>query len=445
MTKHESTVDRRDFLKSASATGLGVVMTSRMPSALLGASASEKVVVAVIGLNGRGQVHAQNFARGKNTEVAYVCDVDSKVLAKALEQTRGAQTTAPKAIDDFRRALDDKSVDAISIATPDHWHAPMAILAMKAGKHVYLEKPCGHNPREGELLVDAQKKYGRVVQMGTQQRSSQRTIEALQAIKDGAIGHAYLVRAWYANTRTGIGKGKAAPVPSNLNYEMWQGPAPRTAYHDNVVHYNWHWFKRWGTGEICNNGTHEIDIARLALGVDYPTRVTSTGSRHHYDDDWEFPDTQEATFDFDGGKTIIWQGQSCNGLQTFGRSRGTAILGTTGSIVLDRDGYVMYDLKNKVVKQNIEPKGGDGLELTGDDAATAVHMQNFVDAIRGQGTLRAPISDAAKSVLLCHLGNIAQYTNRALKTDPKDGHIIGDAEATRYWSREYAPTWAPSL
>jgi predicted dehydrogenase len=321
----------------------------------------------------------------------------------------------------------------------------MALLAMKAGKHVYLEKPCGHNPREGELLVEAQKKYDRVVQMGTQQRSSPRTIEALQAIKDGAIGHAYLVRAWYANTRTGIGHGKTAPVPSNLNYELWQGPAPRTPYRDNVVHYNWHWFKRWGTGEICNNGTHEIDIARLALGVDYPTRVTSTGGRYHYEDDWEFPDTQEATFDFESGKTIIWQGQSCNGLQTFGRSRGTAILGTTGSIVLDRDGYVHYDLKNKVVKQNIEAKAGDGLELTGDDAATAVHMENFIAAIRNGGTLRAPISDAAKSVLLCHLGNIAQYTGRALKTDPKNGHIVGDADALRYWSREYAPSGTPAV
>ena len=440
-----SSVDRRDFLKSASATGLGVMMTSRMPASLLGMSPSDKVVVAVVGVNGRGQVHAQNFARGKNTEVAYVCDVDSTVLSKVLKQTQDAQSKTPKAIDDFRRALDDKAVDAISIATPDHWHAPMALLAMKAGKHVYLEKPCGHNPREGELLVEAQKKYVRVVQMGTQQRSSSRTIEALQAIKDGAIGRAYLVRAWYANTRTGIGKGKPAPVPANLNYELWQGPATRTAYRDNVVHYNWHWFKRWGTGEICNNGTHEIDIARLALGVDYPTRVTSTGGRYHFDDDWEFPDTQEATFDFDGGKTIIWQGQSCNGLQTFGRSRGTAILGTTGSIVLDRDGYVQYDLKNKVVKQNIESKAGDGLELTGDDAATAVHMDNFVDAIRSGGTLRAPISDAAKSVLLCHLGNIAQYTGRALKTDPKTGHIVGDAEATRYWSREYAPGWMPTV
>jgi len=446
MTPIESSVDRRDFLKTASATGLGLMMTNRLPSpaVLTSASANEKVVVAVFGLNGRGMVHAQNFSTLENSEVAYLCDVDSNVLAKAARGMPG-QAKAPETIGDFRRALDDKRVDAVAIATPDHWHAPMAILAMQAGKHVYVEKPCGHNPREGELLVAAQRKYDRVVQMGTQQRSSARTIEAVQAIRDGVIGRPYLARAWYANTRTGIGHGKPAPVPSNLDYELWQGPAPRTPYRDNVIHYNWHWFTRWGTGEICNNGTHEIDVARLALDVEHPTGVMSTGGRYHYQDDWEFPDTQEATFEFAGGQRIIWQGQSCNGVRLFDRSRGTEILGTTGSLVLDRDGYVLYDLKGKVVKQNIEPKAGNGLDLSGDDAATSIHMRNFLDAIRTGAALRAPIVEGAKSVLLCHLGNIAQYTGRKLTTDPKTGHIVGDDRAMRYWSREYAPTWAPAV
>jgi predicted dehydrogenase len=253
------------------------------------------------------------------------------------------------------------------------------------------------------------------------------------------------VRAWYANTRTGIGHGKPAPVPPNLDYDLWQGPADRTPYRDNVIHYNWHWFRRWGTGEICNNGTHEIDIARLALGVDYPTTVTSTGGRYHYQDDWEFPDTQEVTFEFDGGRTIIWQGTSCNGLKIFDRGRGTATYGTNGSIVLDRDGYIQYDLKQKVVKQDIEPKKGDSLELTGDDAATSIHMDNLLAGIRTGQALRAPISDGAKSVLLCHLGNIAQYTGRKLKTDPTNGHVVSDSDAMKYWSRSYAPGWAPTV
>ena len=440
-------VDRRDFLKRAGVAGLGIAMTNRISLGAPRASRSpnEKVLVAVIGLNGRGQVHAQNFARLQNSEVAYLCDVDSTVLGKTSSGMMSGQARTPRAVEDFRRALDDKDVDAVSIAAPDHWHAPMAILALKAGKHVYVEKPCGHNPREGELLVAAQKRYGKHVQQGSQQRSSPRTIEALHMLKEGAIGSPYQVRAWYANTRTGIGRGKAAPVPANLNYELWQGPAERTAYRDNVIHYNWHWFRRWGTGEICNNGTHEIDISRLALGVDFPTHVTSTGGRYHFQDDWEFPDTQEATFEFAGGKSIIWQGQSCNGLKLFDRARGTAILGTAGSIVLDRDGYVQYDLKQKVVQENIEPKRGNGVDLVGDDAATSSHMQNFLGAIRTGEVLRAPIADAAKSVLLCHLGNISQYTGRKLHINPADGHVIGDAEATGYWSRRYAPGWAPSV
>ena len=443
----EPAVDRRDFLKRAGVAGLGIAMTNRISLGAPRASRSpnEKVLVAVIGLNGRGQVHAQNFARLPNSEVAYLCDVDSTVLGKTSSGMMSGQARTPRAVEDFRRALDDKDVDAVSIAAPDHWHAPMAILALKAGKHVYVEKPCGHNPREGELLVAAQKRYGKHVQQGSQQRSSPRTIEALHMLKEGAIGSPYQVRAWYANTRTGIGRGKAAPVPANLNYELWQGPAERTAYRDNVIHYNWHWFRRWGTGEICNNGTHEIDISRLALGVDFPTHVTSTGGRYHFQDDWEFPDTQEATFEFAGGKSIIWQGQSCNGLKLFDRARGTAILGTAGSIVLDRDGYVQYDLKQKVVQENIEPKRGNGVDLVGDDAATSSHMQNFLGAIRTGEVLRAPIADAAKSVLLCHLGNISQYTGRKLHINPADGHVIGDAEATGYWSRRYAPGWAPSV
>ena len=431
---------RRDFVKSAAAAVVGG------PLIITRGSPNEKLVVAVVGLNGRGVVHAENFGRRmKNAEVAYLCDVDTQALAKG-QKVFNPEDRQPKAIGDFRRALDDKNVDVISIATPDHWHAPMAILAVKAGKHVYCEKPTGHNPREGELLVAAQQKYKRLVQLGTQQRSSPRTIEALQVIKDGTIGTPYLTRAWYSNTRVGIGKGKPVPVPSNLDYELWQGPAPRTPYHDNYIHYNWHWFRRWGTGEINNNGTHEIDVARLTLGVDFPTRVSSSGGRFHYADDWEFPDTQDATFEFAGGKRIIWHGDSCNGQTFFNRGRGTVTYGTKGSLVLDRDGYVLYDLKGKVVKENIEPKKGSGTaDLVGDDAATLWHMENFADGIRTGAALRAPISDGAKSNLLCHLGNIAWYAGRTLKTDPKNGHILEDADAMKYWSRSYAPGWAPTV
>ena len=422
---------RRRFVQTVSGAGLGIIFGPRSPT--------EKVTVCVMGLNSRGTVLANAFAKAPDVEVAAVCDVDSTVLAKATA------TLGVKGITDFRRALDDKSIDALVIAAPDHWHAPAAILAMSAGKHVYLEKPCGHNPREGELLVEAQRKHRRVVQMGTQQRSAPRSIEVIGAIREGLIGKAYQGRAWYANTRGTIGRGNPAPVPANLDYELWQGPAPHTPYHDNVIHYNWHWFRRWGTGEICNNGTHEIDVCRWALGVDHCVRVTSSGGRYHFDDDWEFTDTQEAVFEFAGGKSIVWQGQSCNGLNTYGRSRGTAILGTNGSVVMDRDGYVVYDLKNQVVKQSLATQAGDGLNINADDDMTRLHIDNFVDAIRTGAPLRQPIDEGAKSVLLCHLGNIAQWTGRALRVDPKTGHIQGDDAAMAHWSREYAPGWAPTV
>ena len=439
-------LDRRDFIKKATAVGVSALAASRSASPLFAmeGSPAEKMVVAVMGLNGRGMVHAHGFARGANTTVGYLIDVDSTVLAKAAAETTPLQTTPAKLVSDFRRALEDKNVDALVIAAPDHWHTAATILALDAGKHVYVEKPSGHDPREDELIVAAARKHSRLkVQLGTQARSGPHFIEALHIVRDGLIGTPYLARGWYANTRASIGHGKIVPVPPNLDYELWQGPAPRTPYRDNVIHYNWHWFTNWGTGEICNNGTHEIDVARWLLGVDYPTSVISTGGRFHFADDWQFPDTQEATFVFDGGKSIVWQGQSCNGLELYQRSRGTTVLGTNGSVVVDRDGYVHYDLKNNVVKEVKAAPKGDALNTIGDDWLTALHIENFTNAVRTGTPLSAPIEDGAKTGTLCHLGTISQQVGRKLTTDPKNGHILNDAEASRLWSREYEPRWKP--
>jgi predicted dehydrogenase len=441
-----TSVDRRSFLKTATATGVGLMATSSAASSLpsFPGSPNDALVVGVMGLNGRGIVLARALARIPNVTVGYLCDVDAEVLAKSAASLGEIQTAAAKHVADVRRVLDDRTVDAIAIAAPDHWHAPATILALDAGKHVYVEKPCSHNPREGELIVAALTNHPRVVQIGTQQRSSARSIAIVQAIKEGLIGTPYQVRAWYANTRVGIGRGKSLPTPAHLDYELWQGPAPRTPYRDNIIHYNWHWFTHWGTGEINNNGTHEIDIARWVLGVDYPTRVMSCGGRHHFRDDWEFPDTQEATFEFAGGTSIIWQGQSCNGLRTFGRARGVAILGTNGSVVLDRDGYTVYRLDNSVVREDIAAQRTDGTNTTSDDDATQIHLANFIDAIRTGTRLHAPIEEGVKTNLLCHLGNIAQRTGRALRTDPKSGRIVGDAQAMTHWQRAYEPGWTPA-
>jgi predicted dehydrogenase len=442
--KHtDNPLDRRDFLKTASAAGIGALAAAKAgPLLAFQGSPNEKMVVGVMGLNGRGMVFARSFARGPNTTVGYVCDVDSTVLARAVATTAQNQAHPATGVADIRRVLDDKNVDAIVIAAPDHWHAPATLMALAAGKHVYLEKPSGHNAREDELLMDASRKYPQHVQLGTQRRSSPRFAEIIQAVREGVIGTPYLARAWYANTRGTIGKGKPAPVPAHLDWELWQGPAPRTEYRDNVVHYNWHWFTRWGTGEVCNNGTHEIDVARWVLGVDYPTTVYSTGGRYHFADDYEFPDTQEVTYEFEGGKSIIWQGQSCNGLQLYGRGRGTAILGTAGSLVIDQDGYVVYDLKSTVVRESMGVRG-DALNTVGDDALTQLHTDNFTNAVRTGTKLSAPIADGAKTGLLTHLGTIAHQVQRKLTTDPRNGRIIGDDGATKLWSREYDPRWKP--
>ena len=438
--------DRRDFLKSTGAAGLGLLAASTRGAPLLAHSPgpAATVVAGVIGLNGRGVVLARNLARLPGVELAYLCDVDSTVLATSQEGVARLTPRAPRGVADFRRILDDKAVDAVFLATPDHWHAPMSVMANAAGKHVYLEKPSGHNPREDELVAAAALKYGRLVQLGTQRRSGPRFHELLDQIRQGVIGTPYLARTWYANTRRGIGKGKPAAVPATLDYELWQGPAPREPYRDNLIHYNWHWFTTWGTGEICNNGTHELDVARWLMGLDYPVAVSSTGGRFHYQDDWQFPDTQDAGFEFADGRMITWHGQSCNGLKLYDRSRGTVLLGPGGSIVVDQDGWVVYDLQNKVLKQSAAA-GGDALNTQGDDGLTRLHMANFLAAIADGTPLNAPIADGAKTGMLCHLGTIAQQTGQRLRTDPATGRILGNDQAMKRWAREYAPGWAPSF
>ncbi len=436
---------RRQFIQRAAVAGIGVGALGRIPAVYGQNAPSETVRVAVMGVNSRGEVLAQTFARAPGCEVAYVCDVDNRAVEKTVATVSNAQRAQPRGISDFRRALDDDEVDALVIAAPDHWHAPATLLALQAGKHVYVEKPCGHNPREGELLAEAQAHYGLVVQMGNQQRSAPRSIEIIGEIHRGLIGRPYFARAWYANTRGSIGHGIVAGVPDWLDYDLWQGPAPRTPYRDNVIHYNWHWFWRWGTGEINNNGAHEIDVCRWALDVDYPTRVTSSGGRFHFDDDWEMYDTQVASYEFEGGKSMTWEGRSCNGRPIEGRGRGASIHGEEGTVIIDRSGYVVYDLRNNEVKRSIRGETIAALDTRGGGDMTGMHIDNFLNGVRGTEQLNAPIDEGQKSVLLCHLGNIAQRTGRTLNCDPTSGRIVDDDEAMSYWSREYEPGWEPKV
>lgn len=443
--KTPSSVDRRTFLRTASAAGAGVWASGTLPGArAAGQSPNETVAVAVMGLNGRGDALAKGFMSAEHAEVAYVCEVDEGVLSRRVADYAALQAKAPEGIADFRRALEDPDVDALVIAAPDHWHTPAALLALEAGKHVYVEKPGSHNPRESELIVEAQRQYDGLVQMGNQQRSDARSRAVMQQIHEGLIGRPYYARAWYANTREGIGRGSPAEPPSTLDYELWQGPAPRHPYKDNLIHYNWHWFWNWGTGEICNNGTHEIDLARWALGVDYPKRVTSAGGRYHFDDDWEALDTQDAGFDFEEGKTIVWQGRSCNGFPILDRGRGVSVHGTEGTIVLDRSGYMHYDNDNNVVSVAIGATDVDPLDTRGGDGMTDRHIANFLDGIRTGATLNSPIHIGQVTSMLCHLGNIAHRVGRSLDIDPQTGRILEDEDALKLWTREYEPGWEPA-
>jgi len=436
---------RREFLQTTAAGLAGATLITSMPSSkVLGAN--DRIRVAMMGTHSRGFALTQEYAKAKNCEVAYICDVDSRVVDKTVAKAQEIQGKKPKGVTDFRRALDDKSVDVLVIAAPDHWHTPAAILGLKAGKHIYVEKPCGQNPREGELLVQAQKKYNRIVQMGNQQRSSLHTIQAIKELKEGIIGRPYLGKAFYANTRGSIGHGTVVPVPDWLNFELWQGPAPRVAYRSNILHYNWHWFWRWGTGEACNNGTHEIDVCRWALDVDYPIRVTSTGGRYHYNDDWEFYDTQVIGYDFEGKKSIVWEGRSCNGRPIEGRDRGAAIYAENGTLVVDRNGYVMYDKDNKEIKSVSAGEKNATTDITGAGGSlNGLHIANFLDAIRTGAEQHSPIWEGAKSVLLCHLGNIAQKMGRSLECDPRNGRIVDDRESMKMWARDYEPGWEPTV
>lgn len=434
-------IKRRSFLKYGSSLA-GITL---LPFPIFGKQApSNKVVIGVAGVNSRGSWLAEYFAKLGNVEVAYICDVEDQAIANGIKALKSTGKT-PTVIKDIRKLVTQGDLDAIAIATPDHWHTPAALLGVANGKHVYVEKPCGYNPGEGEMLVMASKKHKPLIQMGNQRRSYPTLMEAVKRVKEGLIGDPYFVKTWYTNKRKPIGTGKVIPVPSTLDFDLWQGPAPRMAYKDNLVHYNWHWFWHWGTGEACNNGTHEVDCARWFLGVDFPTRVTSTGGRYAYKDDWETPDTQTAGWEFGSGKNITWEGRSCNDYPIEGSGRGFIVHGTQGTLVNDGGGsYKVYDLNNKLM-DHVDARVAVDPSNPVSPAAQLdkLHLENFVETIRGDSKLNSPVEDASKSVLLCHLANIAHRTGRTLHCDPRNGHVLKDKGAMALWNRKYQKGWEP--
>ena len=421
-------IDRRTFL--AGATAASVALASRRTSRA--AAATDTVVLALMGANGRGSQLAAAFAKQTGAEFAYVCDCDERAIEKGVAAATANGSRRPKGVKDFRQALDDPAVDGLICAAPNHWHAPAAILACAAGKHVYVEKPVSHTPDEGERMIAAARAANRVVQVGLQRRSGTLYGTAIQRVRDGVIGRVLYARSTYFNDRPSIGRGRKTSIPSWLDYDLWQGPAPARPYQDNLIHYNWHFFWHWGNGELGNNGVHTIDICRWALGVDYPSRVTAAGTKLRYDDDQETPDTCTVTFDCDG-RTMVWEGISWSRAHAAKSQIGIELRGENGSLFVDDDGFTVFDREQKMVEKGSGSRGDDE------------HLTDFLAAVRSGSRPNADIEDGHKSTMFCHLGNIAYRTGQPLEVDSTNGHIRNNPAAEALWAREYRKGWMPEV
>ncbi|QIF00860.1 Gfo/Idh/MocA family oxidoreductase [Roseimicrobium sp. ORNL1] len=420
-------MNRRTLLTQGTAAGAAVALSSF--NIVRGAEQpGKKLKVAVVAL-GRGMGHVSALLTLPDVEIAYLAEVDPKRLERGLKVVADKQQVSCQGVRDFRKILEDKSVDAVFIATPNFWHTPMALMAMQAGKHVYVEKPGSQNPREAEMIVEASKKYNRLVQMGNQRRTWMK--DAIDALHGGAIGEAKFGRATYYNKRKAVGvPGELAASP-DLDMDMWQGPVPDERDMKPFVHYDWHWLWHWGNGELGNNGIHTLDILRWGLKVNYPERITYLGNRYWFDDKQETPDTGTAVYDC-GKVGFEWVQSSCH-QRSAEKSIGEIVFyGDKGTMGISRDTWTTYDLAGaETGKGKSTAKGGD-----------PAHIGNFLDAIRGNAKLNSPIDEGQKSTMLCHLGNIAYRTNTVVRCDPKTGKVLDNAGAEKLWGRpEYRKGW----
>ena len=442
-----SSLNRRDFIKtSALATG-GLALGLSARSYGRGIGANDRIHVAFMGCGRRVPAYYESIGDPYNSELSYVCDVKQSQIERVFSDLKDRLPYMPDGIEDIRVALDDDELDAVFIATPDHWHAPAAWMAMEAGKHVFVEKPLTHNPAESEVLIRAQQKYDKVLQMGNQQRSSSHTIKIINEIHNGLIGRPYKAVAFYSNQRGRVQNQTRQAPPEDLNWDLFQGPAPRRPYTDNTWNYNWHWYGwDYGTAESGNNALHELDVARWALQLDYPEHVTAEAFKNHFPDDgWTMYDTMYATYYFPGDLVINWDGKSRNGYNTYGGGRGTVIYGTEGSVWVDRSLYKLFNRSGNLMRA--EASGGfeSGTALGGGGDMSTSHIANFYQAIRGEEDPVSPVDEAVKSTHLCHLANIAYRSDSHLKVDPATGKILDNPKAMNFWEREYAPGWEPKI
>jgi len=464
--------NRRDFIKT---TGKAITVgaaTLALGGKILGAN--DRVRVAVCGVRGRGNDHLHGLARVPGTEIAALCDVDESVLNQRLGDAEKLGLARPKSYGDVRKLLEDKDIDAITIAAPNHWHSLMAIWACQAGKDVYVEKPCSHNFFEGRQLVRAVKKYNRICQHGSQARSSPSTQEAIQRLRDGTIGDVYLARALCYKWRQSIGRTSVEPVPAGVNYDLWTGPAPLKPFTRNRFHYNWHWIWDTGNGEVGNQAIHEIDIARWGLGVRFPVSVSAMGGHFMFDDDQETPNVLNATFYFDGpeGKGRMMELEIRHWITNHEAEIGTGAYGASG---VPAAGLSAGSTKKSGSAQSLGPKdartntignlfyGSNGyLAIEGYDAyktwltneaepgpsgrGAGDHFANFIDCVRSRRVenIHCPIEEGHISTTLVHLANASYRLGRTLRFDPVQEQVIGDDEANRLLRGSYrAPYVVP--
>jgi predicted dehydrogenase len=409
------------------------------PGQARGAAAAETITLGAIGCGGQGTSLIKKFAALDGVEIAYVCDPDEARAGAAAEAVGKVAGKTPRVVTDLRRVLDDRSVDAVTVATPDHWHAPATILACDAGKHVYVEKPCAHNFREGRLMVEAARRTKRIVQHGTQSRTNPVVLRAIRLLREGAIGEVLVARAFNVQLRRSIGHATPSNPPRGFDYDLWVGPAPLVPFQANRHHYSWHWWYDFGTGDMGNDGVHELDIARWGLGADdHPSTVAAIGGKYYFDDDQQFPDTQTVVFEYPGStpsgrpRQLVFEMRIWSPYQPEGEENGNIFYGTEGWMLLCKKGLV------KLYNRNGKPR-----PVTGELPESRGHQADFVAAVRDGRAPAAEIGIGFRSAALCHLGNIATRLGRTIHFDPATERVVGDDEANRLLGRSYRPGhWA---
>ena len=417
-------LNRRHFVAGAAAAAAAAQVA--LGGSRSKAAPSERVTLCVVGVRGRGQGLASTLARLPNAQITHVCDVNETLLAPFGKQIAELQNSEPKPVIDLRRVLDDKSVDAIVVATPDHWHALATIWGCQAGKHVYVEKPISHNVFEGRQMVAAARKHNRVVQVGTQSRSVPHYRKAMELLHGGRIGEVRVAKAWNSQLRRRVEAVDDSPVPSGLDWGIWQGPAPEHPFNANRYSYGWRWLWDYGTGDMGNDGVHDLDIARWGLEVEYPSEVTCTGDKLVFAGDiQETPDTQYVTFRFpQERKMLIYEQRLWTPYHQEGFENGTAFYGTKGTMIIGRRSWRIIDQGNQVaVDESVR-------------FSDAPHLDNFLSCIKSGERPNCDIEEGHRSTLLAHLGNLAYRVGRPLTFDSATESIPDDAEANALLKRK---------